>query len=113
MRALPPTAQAPPESQISVYGAVHDAELSDAAKCFQPRAPYTVLKRCLRHGRHSSPYQQVKHIKEGRQRPHRQFIAGRCGESRAGVGHAFLDLVTADRWTPHPRGDLVGEGRLA
>jgi len=77
---------------------VHDPQVRKTAQRLKAWPPNMILERGLSDGCDARPQQQLQEAEENRQRPQRQLIAWRWHETGTGMGHAFLDLVPADRW---------------
>jgi hypothetical protein len=97
-RVVLPSLHDPPESYIGGDQAVHDPQVRKTAQRLKAWPPDMILKRGLSDGCDARPQQQLQEAEENRQRPQHQLITWRWHETGTGMGHAFLDLVPADRW---------------
>ena len=92
--------------------AVDDTQMRKTTERFQAWPPHAVLERGVSDGRDASAQQQLHDTEEDRQGPHRQLIPWCRRESGTGMGHAFLDLITADRRAPHRLRELMRQRGL-
>ena len=110
---IPAALQDPPESHLVADHAVDDTQMRKIAERLETRTPNVVLERGVTDSRDSCAQQQLQDTEENRQGPHRELIAWRRHESGSGTGHAFLDLIPADRRAAHRPRELMRQRGLA